>query len=92
MIDGSLEGEVNTIAMTKSGEYFISAGEDKEIKIWEYDTAECKWHGFGHSNTINRLQISPNQEFIVSVGNDGSIFFFDTPMEIRLAKVDQNKP
>jgi len=38
------------------------------------------------------LVIAPNQEFIVSVGSDGSIFFWETPMEIRLAKVDQNKP
>lgn len=92
MIDGSLEGEVNTLSMTKSGEFFISAGEDKEVKVWEYDTAIERWKGLGHSTTINKVQISPNQEFIVSVGSDGSIFMFETPMEIRLAKVDQNKP
>ena len=31
-IDGSLDGEINTLAICKSGEFFISAGEDKEIK------------------------------------------------------------
>ena len=31
-------------------------------------------------------------EFIVSVGQDGSIFIFETPMDIRLAKRDYNKP
>ena len=92
MIDGSLEGEINSLSMAKSGEYFVSAGEDKELKIWEYDTAIPKWRGLGHSTTINRIAISPNQEFIVSVGADGSIFLFETPMEIRLAKADQNMP
>jgi WD40 repeat protein len=92
MIDGSLEGEVNTLAMAKSGEYFISAGEDKEINIWEYDTAIPKWKGLGHSTTINRVALAPNQEFVVSVGNDGSIFMFETPVEMRLAKADQNMP
>ena len=77
--------------MCKSGEFFISAGEDKEIKIWEYDTAIPMWRGIGHSNGINRVAISPNQEFIVSVGQDGSIFIFETPVEIRLAKKDYNK-
>ena len=91
-IDGSLDGEINTLAICKSGEFFISAGEDKEIKIWEYDTAIPMWRGIGHSNGINRIAISPNQEFIVSVGQDGSIFIFETPMEIRLAKKDYNKP
>ena len=91
-IDGSLDGEINTLAMCKSGEFFISAGEDKEIKIWEYDTAIPMWRGIGHSNGINRVAIAPNQEFIVSVGQDGSIFIFETPVEIRLAKKDYNKP
>ena len=91
-IDGSLDGEINTLAMCKSGEFFVSAGDDKEIKIWEYDTALLLWKGIGHSNSINRIAISPNQEFIVSVGQDGSIFIFETPMEIRMAKKDYNKP
>ena len=92
MIDGSLEGEINTLAMAKSGEYFVSSGEDKEVKIWEYDTAIPKWRGLGHSTTINRVALAPNQEFIISVGADGSIFMFETPVEMRLAKADQNMP
>ena len=92
MIDGSLEGEINTLAMMKSGEYFVSAGEDKELKVWEYDTAIPKYRGLGHSTTINRIAIAPNQEFVVSVGADGSIFIFETPHETRLAKNDQNMP
>ena len=92
MIDGSLEGEINTLAMMKSGEYFVSAGEDKELKVWEYDTAIPKWRGLGHSTTINRIAIAPNQEFVVSVGADGSIFIFETPLETRLAKADHNMP
>ena len=92
MIDGSLEGEINTLAMAKSGEFFVSAGEDKELKIWEYDTAIPRWRGLGHSTTINKIALAPNQEFIVSVGADGSIFIFETPVEIRLAKADQNMP
>ena len=92
MIDGSLEGEINTLAMAKSGEFFVSAGEDKELKIWEYDTAIPRWRGLGHSTTINKIALAPNQEFIVSVGADGSIFVFETPAEIRLAKADQNMP
>jgi WD40 repeat protein len=91
-IDGSYEGEVNSLSMCKSGEFFVSAGEDKEVKIWEYDTAIPRWKGLGHSNNINRVAISPNQEFICSVSEDGSIFIFETPGEIRLPKRDYNRP
>jgi len=92
MLDGSLDGEVNTLSILKSGEYFISGGEDKELKVWNYDEGECKYIGFGHSSTISKVLISPNQEYIVSVGTDGSIFFWETPHEIRMAQADQNMP
>lgn len=82
-VDGSLDGEINTIAINKSGQYFVTAGEDKEINIWEYDLASLKWVGLGHSTSITKLAISPNQELIVSVAEDGSIFMFETPLELR---------
>ena len=92
MMDGSLDGEINSLAMCKSGEFFASAGEDREIKIWEYDTGIPKWRGLGNSGVINRIAIAPNQEFMVSVSVDGSIFIYETPQEIRLAKADYNMP
>jgi len=91
-IDGALDGEINSVAMCESGEYFVTAGEDKEVKIWEYDTALPLWKGFGHSNPINRVIVAPNQEVVISISQDGSIFMFETPNEVRLAKRDQNKP
>ena len=57
MMDGSQDGELNSLSMTKSGEYFVSAGEDKEVKIWDYDQGVCKYVGFGHSNIINRVRL-----------------------------------
>ena len=92
MMDGSLDGEINSIDMFKSGEFFASAGEDREIKIWEYDTGIPKWRGLGNSGVINRIAISPNQAFIISVSVDGSIFIFETPEETRLPKADYNMP
>ena len=91
MLDGS-DGEINTIAINKSGEYFVTGGEDKILKIWEYDTGDNLFVGLGHSGTINKAKIAPGQDFIVSVGADGSILFFETPLEMRRAKKDANKP
>ena len=88
----SIDGEINTVSMCKSVEFFISAGEDKEIKIWEYDNANLLWKDNGHSTGINKIAISPNQEYIISIRQDGSIFIFETPLEISLAKKDCNKP
>lgn len=92
MLDGSLEGEINSICISSSGESFVSAGEDKLIKIWDYETGKCNYIGIGHSTTINKVKIAPNQEFIVSVGTDGSIFFWNMPVELRCSRKDLNKP
>lgn len=35
MLDGSEEGEINTLSITKEGEHLVSAGEDKVVKIWD---------------------------------------------------------
>lgn len=87
-IDGSLEGEINSLSITKSGESFVSAGEDRLVKVWDYEKGVCLYLGVGHSTTINRIAIAPNQEFMVSVGTDGSIYIWDMPMELRKAKKD----
>ena len=43
--------------LNRSGEYFVSGGEDKEVKVWHYDEGTCKYVGFGHSNIINKVKI-----------------------------------
>lgn len=92
MMDGSLEGEINSLSISKSGETFVSVGEDRLVKVWDYETGKCHLIGIGHSKSVNKVRIAPNQEFIVSAGSDGSIFLWDMPIELRQAKVDQNRP
>jgi WD40 repeat protein len=68
MIDGSDEGEVNALAVTKEGEHFISGGEDKEVKLWGYDEGICYYTGTGHSGAITRvLYTYHNQYRLLSV-------------------------
>ena len=52
MIDGSDSGEINALAITKEGEHFASGGEDKKVKLWDYDEGICYWSGLGHSGNI----------------------------------------
>ena len=57
MLDGSDSGEVNALAITKEGEHFVSGGEDKRIKVWDYDEGICYYTGIGHSGNITRVRI-----------------------------------
>lgn len=55
MLDGSDTGEVNALAITKAGEHFVSGGEDKKIKLWDYDEGLSYYQGLGHSGNITRV-------------------------------------
>eukprot|EP01017_Pseudomicrothorax_dubius_P022597 TRINITY_DN24442_c0_g1_i2.p1 TRINITY_DN24442_c0_g1~~TRINITY_DN24442_c0_g1_i2.p1 ORF type:complete len:630 (+),score=166.17 TRINITY_DN24442_c0_g1_i2:175-2064(+) len=92
MLDGSEEGEINALAITKEGEHFVSGGEDKIVKLWEYDQGVIKYQGVGHSGSITKIAIAPDQKTIISVGVDGSVFIWKMPEEIVAARADNEMP
>jgi cilia- and flagella-associated protein 52 len=70
----------------------VSGGEDKLVKIWNYDEGICYSHGTGHSGAITRIKFSPDQKFIVSVGSEGAIFIWENPKEVQEARADNEMP
>jgi WD40 repeat protein len=62
-----------------SGEFFISGGQDKLLKVWHYDEGLPVCIGRGHSGTIKAVKVSPDQSLIVSVGSTGEIIFWEMP-------------
>lgn len=60
MLDGSDTGEINALAITESGEHFVSGGQDKRVKLWDYDEGICYYNGVGHSGNITKISISPD--------------------------------
>lgn len=92
MLDGSEEGEVNALAITKEGEHFVSGGEDKLVKLWGYDEGLQYYRGTGHSGGITRIMIAPDQKTIVSVGSEGAIFMWKMPEAVIYAKADNELP
>ena len=105
MLDGSDSGEINALAITKEGENFVSGGEDKLIKVWDYDEGICYYTGVGHSGHITKvtcfniysshflqIAIAPDQKTIVSVGTEGAIFIWHTPESVLKARADKDMP
>lgn len=86
MLDGSSTGEVNALAITAEGEHFVSGGQDKIVKLWNYDEGISYYTGVGHSGAITKIAIAPNQQFIVTVGTEGAIFLWHTPKAVLEAK------
>jgi len=92
MLDGSDSGEINALAITQDGNYLVSGGEDKKVKLWNYDEGICYYEGVGHSGGVTKIAISPDQKFIVSVGSEGAIFMWHTPEQITTKHDDYDKP
>lgn len=92
MLDGSDSGELNALAITDVGEHFISAGEDKVVKLWDYDEGIIYFTGVGHSGNITKIGIAPNQRFFVSTGSEGGIFIWKMPDIVNRTKADKDMP
>ena len=55
MLDGSDSGELNALAIFGQGEHFISSGNDKVIKLWDYDEGITYYQGIGHSGDVTKV-------------------------------------
>lgn len=78
VITGGEEG-MTTLDILPSGEFFVSGGKDKLLKVWHYDDGLPVAIGRGHSGTISAVKISPDQRSVVSVGSTGEIIFWEMP-------------
>lgn len=81
VLEGSDEGELCCLAISKSGQTFCSGGQDRLLKLWDYEGGLCKYLGIGHSGMISSVAIAPDQKSIVSVGSEGAIFIWNFPEE-----------
>ena len=77
-VEGS-DKELNTLALTREGKHFITGVQDGQLRIWNYDEGVCYYEGEGHSGSIIKTKISPDQRTIISVGSEGAIFFWSMP-------------
>jgi WD40 repeat protein len=82
VLEASEEGEVCCLSISKSGSHYVSAGEERLVKLWSYDEGVCKYIGVGHSGAITSAKIAPDQSFIVSAGSEGAIFLWNMPDEV----------
>lgn len=89
-VDGSEEGEVNCLSITREGEHLVTGGEDKVVKLWDYDTGKQHFQGVGHTSPITNVMVAPDQLTVVSTGSEGAIFIWRTPEAVLLTKADKD--
>ena len=78
VLDGS-EAEINSLDIDANGDKFVCGGNDYQLKLFDYELGELECTGDGHSGYINCVRISPEENYIVSVGAEGAIFVWKYP-------------
>ncbi|XP_014815603.1 PREDICTED: cilia- and flagella-associated protein 52-like [Calidris pugnax] len=77
-VEGSASGTINGMDITSDGKHFVTGGDDRLVKLWDYE-GTVTHIGVGHSGNITRLKICPNKKYIVSVSADGAILIWKYP-------------
>ena len=44
----------------QEGEHYISGGEDKVVRLWDYDEGISYYSGIGHSGGITKVRLHLN--------------------------------
>ncbi|KAM3922864.1 cilia- and flagella-associated protein 52 [Leptodactylus fuscus] len=78
-LDGSMSGAINGMDISDDGSHFVTGGDDKLVKVWDYNEGEVTQVGIGHSGSITRLKICPLSKYIISVSTDGAILRWKYP-------------
>ncbi|KAI9994891.1 hypothetical protein PInf_011731 [Phytophthora infestans] len=69
--------EATCIAVAHNLEVFATGGNDRLVKLWDFNTNQLIMDGVGHSGNVRGLAFSPDDRQLVSVGDDGCVFVWN---------------
>lgn len=79
------EGLIRSVAISKNGQYVLSAGKDMVVRLWDIKTGKELRTFAGHTGMIYDAKFMPGEKSIVSAGEDKTLRLWDikTGKEIR---------
>lgn len=78
ILSGHYNSNILSISFSSNGEYIISAGCDKMIRIWDAKNYALITALSDHTDWVRDVAISPNGEFIVSGSDDKTVKIWST--------------
>ncbi|GMF34158.1 unnamed protein product [Phytophthora fragariaefolia] len=77
VIQKAHDEEATCIAVAHNLEVFATGGNDRLVKLWDFNTNQLIMDGLGHSGNVRGLAFSPDDRQLVSVGDDGCVFVWN---------------
>ncbi|KAJ3359914.1 WD repeat-containing protein 83 [Allomyces javanicus] len=72
-------GPVNALKLDQTGDYLLSGGADKTVRLWNLNEARPVRTFAGHGWDILDLDIAPGSASFTSCGGDKAVFLWDVP-------------
>jgi WD40 repeat protein len=67
------------VTFTRSGRLMLSAGQDKQIRIWSVPGFKPVGAIVGHRNSVNSLSFSPDEKHLATSSSDGTVRVWSFP-------------
>ncbi|XP_006810142.1 cilia- and flagella-associated protein 52 isoform X1 [Neolamprologus brichardi] len=78
-LEASQSGAINGMHISQDGKYFVTGGDDKLVKVWDYMLGGVTHIGVGHGGSITSVKICSNSRNLVSTSADGAILCWKFP-------------
>ncbi|XP_072318970.1 cilia- and flagella-associated protein 52-like [Eucyclogobius newberryi] len=78
-LEGSQSGAINGVHITQDGKYFVTGGDEKLVKVWDYMDAFVTHTGIAHGGSITSVKVCNNSRLLVSTSADGAILCWRFP-------------
>jgi WD40 repeat protein len=75
-LEASINGMPTSVDLAADGKLFVTGGDDKLVKLWDFQTGGLVAVGKGHCGNIRKAIFAPDQSIIVSVGAEGGIYIW----------------
>ncbi|CDJ56454.1 WD domain, G-beta repeat-containing protein, putative [Eimeria maxima] len=77
------EGDVNCITYHPKSNLVCTGGDDRFLRLWDYDSGDCIVQARWHADTVRCACFSPDGSVLVSGGDSGVIHFWQISEQIR---------
>ncbi|XP_029948827.1 cilia- and flagella-associated protein 52 [Salarias fasciatus] len=78
-LEASKSGAINGMHITQDGRHFVTGGDDKLVKVWDYTEGQVSHVGLAHGGSITSVKICSNNRILVSTSADGAILRWRFP-------------
>ncbi|KAK2816865.1 hypothetical protein Q5P01_025056 [Channa striata] len=72
-LEGSKSGAINGLHISQDGKHFVTGGDDKLVKVWNYMEGVVTHMGIAHGGSITSIKICSNNHTLISTSADGAI-------------------